>query len=72
MFLICIADIDECNSNPCQGGECVNEAGGYRCDCDDGAVIGASGNVCYGKKICQIKRPIIFIFIELQRIVIFN
>lgn len=24
------------------------------------------------RKICQIKRPIIFIFIELQRIVIFN
>ena len=28
--------VDECVSNPCVGGKCVNLVGSYRCDCDPG------------------------------------
>ncbi|KAJ8038277.1 Mucin-4 [Holothuria leucospilota] len=29
-------DIDECSSNPCQNGECVNKKDAFRCICDPG------------------------------------
>ena len=30
-------DIDECASNPCKnGGTCIENIGGYSCDCPDG------------------------------------
>ena len=29
----CDLDIDECSSNPCYGGDCVNNPGSYSCDC---------------------------------------
>ena len=37
----CDEDIDECNgtingTEPCENGECINEAGGYTCNCTEG------------------------------------
>ncbi|XP_078686345.1 uncharacterized protein LOC144919026 [Branchiostoma floridae x Branchiostoma belcheri] len=32
----CQQDIDECVTNPCQHGRCVNKDGGYNCNCDTG------------------------------------
>ncbi|KAJ7410447.1 fibrillin 2 [Pitangus sulphuratus] len=32
----CIADVDECTSNPCSNGDCVNTPGSYYCKCHTG------------------------------------
>ncbi|NXC59382.1 FBN1 protein, partial [Aleadryas rufinucha] len=32
----CIADVDECTSNPCSNGDCVNTPGSYYCKCHAG------------------------------------
>ena len=32
----CDIDIQECNSNPCIHGDCVDRVGGYTCYCYDG------------------------------------
>ena len=29
-------DIDECNNTNCNGGDCINTAGSYMCDCLEG------------------------------------
>ena len=31
-----IADIDECESNPCVKGECEDEVNGFKCICEPG------------------------------------
>ncbi|XP_014482747.1 PREDICTED: protein crumbs isoform X4 [Dinoponera quadriceps] len=32
----CEVNINECDSNPCQAGTCMDRIGGYTCDCDEG------------------------------------
>jgi len=45
-------DIDECKElgeDACVGGECVNVAGSFHCECADGAVLDNTGRVCIGE-----------------------
>ncbi|XP_011155251.1 protein crumbs isoform X1 [Harpegnathos saltator] len=32
----CEVNINECDSNPCQAGTCMDRIGGYTCECDEG------------------------------------
>ena len=41
-----LLDVDECQSNPCVNGQCVNTDGSYWCRCLDG--FKALGNICLG------------------------
>ena len=41
-----LVDVDECQSNPCVNGQCVNTDGSYWCRCLDG--YKALGNICLG------------------------
>ena len=34
--LITVSDIDDCISQPCWNGRCVDAVNGYTCDCDAG------------------------------------
>lgn len=37
LYRVCFADIDECESSPCENGAtCVDQDNEYRCDCVDG------------------------------------
>lgn len=49
LFLLFL-DIDECSNNggPCQNGKCINMAGSYRCECQDGFNLGLDGRTCLG------------------------
>lgn len=38
-----ITDVDECNSNPCVNGTCMDKLRGYRCTCNRGF----TGSNCY-------------------------
>ena len=38
-----IADINECDSNPCGNGVCIDEIDGYSCNCSD---TGFTGSQC--------------------------
>ena len=43
MFYSCIADFDECSSNPCQnGGVCTDDVNRYDCAC----LTGYEGTLC--------------------------
>ena len=44
MYLI---DFNECLSNPCVNGECVDLQDGYQCNCEEGW----TGQNCDGKNI---------------------
>jgi hypothetical protein len=44
-------DLNECVIMPgaCQGGECVNTDGSFRCECADGYVLDVTGRRCVGE-----------------------
>ena len=50
MFLLCVADLDECESslNDCRY-ECKNLVGSYMCVCPDGYTQIADADECIGK-----------------------
>lgn len=45
-------DIDECEDNPdiCDGGQCTNIPGEYRCLCFDGFMASIDMKTCIGKR----------------------
>lgn len=49
------ADIDECEDNPniCDGGQCTNIPGEYRCLCYDGFMASEDMKTCVGKRGTQ-------------------
>lgn len=61
---IIFSDIDECSNGggPCQNGKCVNTAGSYRCECQDGFNLGLDGRTCLGRR--RIYRLIIRFYFE--------
>lgn len=44
-------DINECLFMPdaCEGGDCINTDGSFRCECPTGYVLDPSGKKCVGK-----------------------
>lgn len=57
------ADIDECEDNPniCDGGQCTNIPGEYRCLCYDGFMASEDMKTCVGKQRRQ-DFPICWLF----------
>ena len=49
VFNVKLADIDECQSTPCQHGSCINLPGSFRCECTGGFILGPDGRSCLGK-----------------------
>lgn len=49
-----VIDIDECVSNPCQHGTCVNTQGNFQCTCSQGFNLGPDGRSCIdnSKDLC--------------------
>ena len=53
-FLSLFVDVNECDSNPCEGkGRCVNSYGSYSCQCNSGysQVITQNRKFCQGETI---------------------
>lgn len=50
LFLLCLLDIDECEETPdiCDGGQCTNIPGEYRCLCYDGFMASMDMRTCIG------------------------
>ena len=50
-FYTYFSDINECAVNPniCENGACENLKGDYRCVCNNGYQVDASGRICSGK-----------------------
>lgn len=48
------SDINECELMPniCEGGECINTDGSFRCDCPEGYVLDESGKKCKDDNEC--------------------
>lgn len=46
-----LSDVDECENNPdiCDGGQCTNIPGEYRCFCYDGFMVSVDMKTCVGK-----------------------
>jgi len=49
-------DLNECDfmTNPCDGGECINTDGSYRCECPTGYVLDSTGKKCMDENECKI------------------
>lgn len=45
-------DVDECTSNPCTNGDCVNTPGSYYCKCHAGFQRTPTKQACIGKAVC--------------------
>lgn len=54
------SDLNECELMPnvCDGGECVNTDGSFRCDCPAGYVLDSSGKKCVDDNECATKPSI--------------
>lgn len=52
MKLLSTSDRDECTQDPglCDNGQCLNFAGGYRCECDMGFMEDPTSRTCVGKR----------------------
>lgn len=48
-------DVDECVSNPCINGDCVNTPGSYHCKCHEGYQGTPTKQACIGMFDCAIK-----------------
>lgn len=43
-----LADLDECSSNPCVNGDCINTPGSYHCKCHEGYQGTPTKQACIG------------------------
>lgn len=52
MYSRCLVDIDECEETPeiCDGGQCTNIPGEYRCLCFDGFMASMDMRTCIGTR----------------------
>lgn len=48
-------DVDECVSNPCINGDCVNTPGSYHCRCHEGYQGTPTKQACIGVSDCAVK-----------------
>lgn len=48
-FYFCSTDVNECDSNPCINGDCVNRQGSFVCLCSVGSTLDNTGLECIGK-----------------------
>lgn len=49
-ILLLFTDKNECNENGmCPNGECVNMAGAYKCNCNEGFRQSPNQQICYGE-----------------------
>lgn len=49
--MLCFTDVDECEKNPCTGGECINNQGSYTCHCRAGYQSTLTRTECRGKAL---------------------
>ena len=52
-------DMNECNvAGICKNGQCTNTLGGYKCECNTGFDMDATGTMCVDINECAIAREI--------------
>lgn len=54
-------DVDECTSNPCSNGDCVNTPGSYYCKCHAGFQRTPTKQACIGKKMCFTSTDVVYV-----------
>lgn len=57
---LCATDINECAQNPniCINGGCENLMGTYRCICDNGYEVDATGKICSDINECELEESL--------------